>query len=90
MDEAKNREELVLWIKKVRAHHYRYVTRDENSKYIVCYSIEPKKYSNRWGYTNENALGAKMAKAIYCTCCSEIDWSNKKPILIDEWLKVYG
>ena len=67
---------------------YRYVVRDKDMDYLVCYSLKPKKYLEieSWGYVNPDAQGAMMAYPFKNTDITEITWSNKSATLISECL----
>lgn len=82
------RQQAMDLLKRLSKQGYKYVTRDPESEWLLCFSLKPKKYmdGNFWGYVNEDATGVLMARGFKNTDINEIRWSNRSPTLINEFL----
>lgn len=82
--EIRNRPEVLKLLKDLHGRGYRYVVRDRESEWLLCYTLKPKKYrdTNSWGYVDPNASGVKMAYPFKNNDMTEINWTNRtaKPI----------
>lgn len=88
MNEIKNREQALDMLKDLMDHGYRYVVRDQDSEYLSCFSLKPKKYREiGWGYVDANAPGAKMAYPVRNVDITEINSSNRSAVLIEDLLE---
>lgn len=84
----KDRQETLKLLKKMLADGYKYIVRDPESEWLLCFSLEPKKYRDGefWGYVNEKEHSAKMARQIRNTDITEIKWTNKVATSIEAFL----
>ena len=84
----KNRQETMERLKELLSEGYKYVVREPESEWLLCFSLEPKKYGDGefWGYVNEKDTGAQMAKQIKNTDITEIKWTNKVATSIEAFL----
>lgn len=75
-------------LKRLSKQGYKYVTRDLESEWLLCFSLKPKRYLDLeiWGYVNEKDDGALMAHGFKNTDITEIRWSNRSPTMINEFL----
>lgn len=82
------REQVVAILNRLYEEGYRYVVRDEESRYLNCYSLKPKKYRDMgsWGYINPESEGVMMAYPIKNTVIPEINWTNKSAMLIVDFI----
>ncbi|MEO1768286.1 hypothetical protein [Candidatus Enterococcus ferrettii] len=82
------RQQAVKLLKRLSKQGYKYVTRDLESEWLLCFNLKPKRYLDLeiWGYVNEKDDGAMMARGFKNTDITEIRWSNRSPTLINEFL----
>lgn len=82
------RQQAMDLLNQLSKQGYKYVTRDMESEWLLCFSLKPKKYLKMkcWGYVNENSDGAMMASGFKNVDITEIRWSNRSPTLISEFL----
>ncbi|MEX3623743.1 hypothetical protein [Viridibacillus arvi] len=82
------KESIVNVLNQLYEEGYRYVVRDKDKNYLICYSLKPKKYLEleAWGYVNPDAQGAIMAHPFENTDNTEITWSNSSATLISDYL----
>lgn len=82
------RQQSIDLLKRLSKQGYKYVTRDLESEWLICFSLKPKKYMDGcfWGYVNENAPGVLMARGFKNTDINEIRWSNRSPTVISDFL----
>lgn len=85
----KNRQETMERLKELLSEGYKYVVREPESEWLLCFSLEPKKYGDGefWGYVNEKDPGAQMAKQIKNTDITEIKWTNKVATSIEAFFR---
>lgn len=84
MSRPKTRKQTVSILTDLHSKGYRYVVRDKEMNYLVCFSLKPKKYrdTESWGYVDPDEQGALMACPIKNTDVEEINWSNRTAALI--------
>lgn len=74
-----NRKEVFIILKELYARGYRYVVRDLDMPYLVCFSEKPKRYREMesWGYPNVEIPGILMAYPVKNIDIEEINWKNR-------------
>lgn len=84
MSRPKTRKQTVSILTDLHSKGYRYVVRDKEMNYLVCFSLKPKKYrdTESWGYVDSDVPEAIMAYPIKNTDIQEINWSNRSATLI--------
>lgn len=82
--DTKTREQVIDMLSSLYEKGYRYVVRDKNSKYLLCYSLKPKRYRDLgiWGYVNPEMDEALMSYPIKNEDMDEINWNNRSAKLI--------
>lgn len=82
------RQQAIEILEQLYEKGYRYVARDKDSDFLICFSLKPKKYMKLefWGYVDSDAQGVKMAYIFRNTDITEIKWSNRSATLIAEFL----
>lgn len=75
-------------LERLSKQGYRYIARDPESEWILCFSLKPKRYLKLecWGYVNENSDGAMMASGFKNVDITEIRWNNRSPTMIEDFL----
>lgn len=84
MNQVNSRKQVMAILIELNGEGYHYLVRDEDSSYLSCYSLKPKKYrdTTSWGYVDPDAKNAMMVYPIKNTDITEINWSNKSAISI--------
>ena len=87
--EIHDRSETIFLLEELSKKGYRYLVRDNESQWLSCYSLKPKKYrdTESWGYVNPDIEGVKMAYVFKNWDFTEVNWSNKSAKLISEFLE---
>ncbi len=82
------RKETIEILKQQHAKGYRYVVRDKEMPYLICFSIKPKRYRDMesWGYVDSDADGVMGAYPIKNTDITEIHFNNRAATLISNFL----
>lgn len=82
------REQALEILKDLYQQGFRWIVRDDESEYVNCYTLNPKKYrdGNYWGYVNENDPKAEPAETFKCAALAEIRWQNRSATSIGELL----
>ena len=83
-----SRKEIVEVLKQLYEKGYRYVVRDKDMPYLVCFTLKPKRYSDieSWGYVNPNESGVMGAYPIKNKDITEINYSNRSATSITDFL----
>lgn len=83
------RKETIEILKHLHGKGYRYVVREQESPYLVCFSLKPKRFMELeiWGYVNVEANGVMMAYPIKNEDITEINWNNRSATLITDFLE---
>lgn len=86
-----SKEQLKERVAELQKEGYTYIARCKDSDWLTCYSVKPKKFMDLeiWGYANPDAPGVKMAYPLQCLFYTEINWSNRSPLLITDFLENY-
>ncbi|WP_315307404.1 DNA topoisomerase [Enterococcus devriesei] len=86
--EIKDRAQVIDIMRRKHTEGYNYVVRDEDGEWLLLFTLKPKKYRDleSWGYVNQNAPGVKMAYPIKNKDIEEINWKNRSPVLISDFL----
>ncbi|WKA57154.1 hypothetical protein QWY16_11645 [Planococcus shenhongbingii] len=86
--ENKNREQAAAALKELYEQGYRYVTREEDSEFLVCFTLKPKKYREiGWGYADPEDPRVKMAYPFKNMDITEINWSDRSATWISDFLE---
>lgn len=90
MREPITREETKNKLKQLYEKGYRYVVRDKEMPYLVCFSLKPKRYlaEESWGYKSPDLQNSIPAYPIKNTDVSEVNWSNRSATLISDFVKL--
>ncbi|WP_313627567.1 DNA topoisomerase [Enterococcus italicus] len=84
----KNRQEAILQMEIYMKMGFEYVVRDLDMDWLVFFSLKPKKYRSLeiWGYVNELDPEVLPCKVIKNVDIAEINWKNRSPMSISDFL----
>ena len=85
----KNRKEAIFKMEIYMEQGFKYVVRDLDIDWLVFFSLKPKKYRSLeiWGYVDENNPEVLPCKLIKNEDITEINWKNRSPVLISDFLE---
>lgn len=83
------RSDAIEKLKELHKRGYRYVVRDKDMPYLLCFSIKPKRYRDieSWGYVDPNRQGVLPAYPIRNVDVTEIHYNNKSAMLIEDFIE---
>lgn len=86
--ELNTRDETLAILQRLYERGYRYVVREKEMSYLVCFSLKPKRFMELeiWGYPNVEASGVVPAYPIKNEDITEINWNNRSATLIYDFL----
>lgn len=86
--QLQTREQVIKSLQDLYAEGYRYVVREKDMQWLLCFSLKPKKYREfeGWGYVDPDVTGVITAYPIKNTDITEINWTNRSATLIEDFL----
>ncbi len=86
--EENTRTQAIEKMKELYERGYRYVVRDKEMPYLVCFSLKPKRYREleSWGYKDADISKALPAYPIKNTDVKEINFNNRSATLIEDFV----
>lgn len=83
-----SRKQVIEILKDMQKRGYKYVVRDSEGEYLVCFSLKPKRYMDceGWGYVDPTEKGVIPAYPIKNTDITEINFKNRSAKLIADFI----